>query len=58
MDIQMPTTGSFSHKLAASCTGGKGITLIDLFSGSHFRVLNCNGEKAMSCCWNPMYIIL
>lgn len=54
----MPTTGSFNHKLAASCTGGKGITLIDLFSGSHFRVLNCNGEKAMSCCWNPMYIIL
>ena len=51
----MPLAGPFSHKLAAACTGLNGVTLLDLFSGSHLQQLESNQGVGTCCCWNSRY---
>ncbi len=54
VDVEMPTFGSFTHKMAAICSGLNGISLIDLFSGNTTQEVIGGPERATCCCWNPM----
>lgn len=56
-DVQMPSSGSFVHKLAAVCSDIKGATLVDLFSGSHIQAVEGNVDHGSCCYWNPRYVL-
>ena len=57
-DAQMPTYGSFAHKMAAVCNGIDGVTLVDLFAGNHSQTIRGTEGIGMCCCWNPQYRIM
>lgn len=56
VDVEMPPSESFIHKMAAVCSGLNGISLIDLFSGNTTQEVVGGPEKATCCCWNPKYV--
>lgn len=52
-DAQMPVSGSFSHKMAAVCSGIDGVTLVDLFAGTYAQTIRGTRGVGVCCCWNP-----